>query len=345
MNPDPIFSNFQIKNTLLSCLLPVGFLYASSSLNAQAASSKEPSTSAISSPISSDPIHLSKIKHREKSVYRNILVMEGENHRCLSFGRQSALQSCIQISPAPSPDKKAKPDDLPQRPMALGYTKALLGALLLHPNPKRVLVIGMGGGIVPMALRKIYPEIEIETVELDPAVIRVAQKYFDYKQDAKNKAFSDDGRVFVRRKIRLSQSYDLVVLDAFERNFMPEHMVTKEFLQEISALLSPSGILASNTFKHPVFSLYESATYRAVFPHISQVNAGYNRILLAQKSTPAPAEAVQRNGQILDEKIAQFGIRSRSLIEATSALDDPAGVGVKILTDQYSPSNLLLKRN
>lgn len=44
------------------------------------------------------------------------------------------------------------------------------------------LVIGLGGGALPMALRRMYPRVKVATVELDPEMAGVAKEYFGLKE-------------------------------------------------------------------------------------------------------------------------------------------------------------------
>ena len=60
--------------------------------------------------------------------------------------------------------------------------------------------------------------------------------------------FEEDGRVFAKRMGKQGIRYDLVMLDAFDHEYIPEHMLTREFLLEIKGLLTPQGVLAANTF-------------------------------------------------------------------------------------------------
>ena len=72
-----------------------------------------------------------------------------------------------------------------------------------------------------------------------------------------------DGRVFVKRAMGRG-SYDLIVLDAFNQDYIPEHLLTQEFLTEVRQLMKPGSVLTSNTFTGSALYAHESATYGAV---------------------------------------------------------------------------------
>lgn len=275
-----------------------------------------------------EKFQLTDTVYQQKSLYRNILVVEGEGYRCMKFGRFHARQTCIQIGQ-------------PQR-LVLNYTKGLLAALYLAEQaPRRVLILGLGGGVMPVALRMLDADMEIDTVELDPAVVKVAQSHFSYQEDARLRTHVQDARVFVRQQQRRGNQYDLVLIDAFDRDYIPEHLLTREFLQQVRSLLTPTGVLAANTFAAGALARHEAATYQAVFDQLYQLDMdGGNRILLARRDARPSLPDVQRYAQAWDKRLALFRLLSADLLPRLAL--QPRAVGVKVLTDQYSPSNLLL---
>ena len=275
-----------------------------------------------------EKFQLTDTVYQQKSLYRNILVVEGEGYRCMKFGRFHARQTCIQIGQ-------------PQR-LVLNYTKGLLASLYLAEQaPRRVLILGLGGGVMPMALRMLDADMEIDTVELDPAVVKVAQSHFSYQEDARLRTHVQDARVFVRQQQRRGNQYDLVLIDAFDRDYIPEHLLTREFLQQVRSLLTPTGVLAANTFAAGALARHEAATYQAVFDQLYQLDMdGGNRILLARRDALPSLPDVQRYAQAWDKRLALFRLLSADLLPRLAL--QPRAVGVKVLTDQYSPSNLLL---
>jgi spermidine synthase len=202
--------------------------------------------------------------------------------------------------------------------------------------------VGLGGGVVPRAIRKVFPDVEIDTVELDPAVARVAKSYFGFSGDAHSQVFVDDGRVFIRKQRRAGVKYDIVMLDAFEKTNIPEALLTVEFLREVKSLLNPGGVVAANTFAGGALQRYESATYQAVFGDIFDVDViTGNRIILAGRDGIPSVASMRVQGKALDQDIAVLGFSSDSLLQQIK--QQPPEKGVRVLTDQFSPSNLLLQ--
>jgi len=263
---------------------------------------------------------------RKRSLYRDILVQESDGQRCMKFGIHDAgRQSCMSL---------ADPDRL-----VFDYTRMLMGALYLNPNPRRILVIGLGGGSVPGALQALLPEATIDCVEIDPAVAEVAAQFFEFQPARNTKLHFQDGRVFVKRAARKRETYDLIILDAFDHVYVPEHLLTKEFLLEVRALLSAGGVVAANTFSTSRLYDSESATYSAVFGRFFNLKSD-NRVILATAGNLPSGELLRRNADAFELRLRRLGTGRDSLLPMFSR-DVEWPPGTRILTDQYSPANLL----
>ena len=267
--------------------------------------------------------------HTENSLYRNIVVYEEDEQRCMSFTRrhQTARQTCQSL------------DDPNQ--FVFTYTRMMMGALYLNPHPGKILIIGLGGGVLPTALAKMFPEAGIDIVEIDPAVVNVARRFFGFNPSQKVQVFEEDGRVFVKRAGRAGQRYDLIMLDAFDHEYIPEHLLTREFLLEVKTLLVADGVLAANTFSSSRLYPHESTTYQSVFGPFYNLRVKLrNRIILAKMDGLPPLDAIRGNAGALEEKLKPLGFGGDWLVPLFSTERD-WDPNARILTDQYSPSNLL----
>jgi len=268
-----------------------------------------------------------RIVHSEHSLYRQVLVYEDADSRCLCFTRECLVgrQSCIDLK---QPDR-----------LVFEYTQMMLGALYLEPDPVSILIIGLGGGTLPRTLRQLLPDALIDVVEIDPAVLRVAQQYFGFRTDARLHVFEEDGRSYVRGALRGGQHYALIMLDAYDNQYIPEHLLTREFLLQVRSLLAPGGIVAANTFSTSRLYDSESVTYRSVFGDFYNLKSS-NRVILASNG-PLPTRAqATNNSRLFSAAFARLGFESQSVMARfdTGSDWDPTA---RILTDQYSPANLL----
>ena len=276
------------------------------------------------------PSYAETVIHRERSAYRDITVFEQGGLRCMRFSRKaSARQSCFYLE---DPDK-----------LAFRYTKMIMGALYINPNPRRILIIGLGGGTLPNTLSFLYPNSEIHAVEIDKAVVKVAEKYFGFRAGNKMKVFEEDGRIFVKRVIRKGErGYDLIILDAFDQEYIPEHLLTKEFLEELKRILLPGGVLASNTWSSSKLYDHESATYESVYGEFFNLK-DFNRVILARHGGLPSMDEIKRNSKALDPLLKRFDVEAEWLLPMFSTQKDWDN-NARVLTDRYSPSNLLNTR-
>lgn len=277
----------------------------------------------------SAPAHAELLRklHAERSLYREVLVYQTGNERCMCFTRNCRIgrQSCMNMR---HPDR-----------IVMSYPQMMLASLYVNPEPAAALIVGLGGGTIPRALLQILPELRIDVVEIDPAVVRVAKKYFEFTDGPRLRVFEMDGRVYVRRAIRQGQRYDLIMLDAFDHEYIPEHLLTREFIDEVKSLLSPRGVLAANTFSSSRLYDHESVTYAAVFPQFYNLKRD-NRVIIAVNG-PLPARSqLEANSRRFTEDFARFGFRASGVLPLFT-LERDWDPKARILTDQYSPANLL----
>jgi spermidine synthase len=268
-----------------------------------------------------------KLLHSERSLYREVLVYESGTVRCICFTRYCRIgrQTCQ--------DTK-RPDHI-----VMNYPQMMLGALFVKPEPQSVLIIGLGGGTIPRALREVVPQARIDVVEIDPAVVKVARRYFDLGNSNALNVIEADGRVLVKRALREQKRYDLIMLDAFDHEYIPEHLLTREFLQEVKSLLTPGGVLAANTFSSSRLYDHESTTYASVFPQFFNLKRE-NRVIIAANG-PLPNEAqLQANSERFTKSFDAFGFSTRKVLSLFSRKQDWER-DARVLTDQYSPANLL----
>jgi spermidine synthase len=269
----------------------------------------------------------SKLIHSERSLYREVLVYEGRGERCMCFVRECRIgrQTCTDVA---NPDR-----------IVMDYPQMMLGGLFVNPAPKEILIIGLGGGTLPRALSQIAPQARMDIIEIDPAVIKVAKRYFGFEQSERANAIQADGRVYVKRAMREQRRYDMIMLDAFDHEYNPEHLLTREFLQEVKSLLAPNGVLVANTFSSSRLYDHESTTYASVFPEFFNLKRA-NRVIIAVNGTLPSQSTLLENSTQFEAPFARLGISAPQVRSLFSTKRD-WNADARILTDQYSPANLL----
>jgi spermidine synthase len=197
-----------------------------------------------------------------------------------------------------------------------------------------------------------FPGLDLEVVEIDNEVVRVARRYFALPQHPRLRVHVEDGRRFLLGNQR---RWDLIAIDAFYADSIPFHLSTQEFLELVRDRLNPGGVVVTNAIgalqgsdSKLVRALYR--TYRSVFPTVLmhpvhdtpgwQPTAYVNQLIVATERA-APAKSV-----LLDR---WREVRSRVPLapDLTDAIrhryDAPIRLrDVPTLTDDYAPTDALL---
>ena len=189
--------------------------------------------------------------------------------RTLMFERNGARQSVVKIG---------DPDHL-----ELSYARTVLTGLALSGKSQRMLVLGLGGGSLPMFLHKNFPQAIIDIAEIDPAVVAVAKKFFDVREDERLRIHLGDARSFVQASA--PGRYDLILVDAYGAHSAPAHLTTREFALSLRRAIAAEGVVIGNLWRRPFNASYDSMvlTYLSVFEQIFvlDVTGDVNSIVLA----------------------------------------------------------------
>ena len=135
--------------------------------------------------------------------------------------------------------------------------------MAVHPDVKKVLVIGAGDGGVARELSH-YPDIErIDVVEIDELVVEVCKKYLPFTAcgftDPRVHIYYEDGLRFVRTK---EDEYDLIIVDSTDPFGPGEGLFTKEFYGNCYKALKEDGIMV-NQHESPFYDADATACKRA----------------------------------------------------------------------------------
>jgi spermidine synthase len=125
----------------------------------------------------------------------------------------------------------------------LEYSRNFFLSLAFHPDPGSILVLGLGGGAIPSLLHSILEKSIIDVVEIDPEMTVIAKKYFSFPISERLRLFIDDAFFFVRDTKKI---YDIVLMDAYIENQIPETVDSTSFFAETARVLKPNGIFVAN---------------------------------------------------------------------------------------------------
>ncbi len=224
------------------------------------------------------------------------------------------------------------PDDL-----VLRYSQVMTVATLYPRELKSVLMIGLGGGSISTYLGRFLPETRIDTIEIDRKVIETAKKYFGLIETERVRYHDGDGRVFLTRN---RNTYDLIVVDAFQGGYVPFHLLTKEFYTLVKERLAPGGAAAFNV--HDGTKLYHSTvrTLGEVFPTLDIFPSGVGEAITVVSASPAPdKDALSARAAELQER-HNFRFPLPKLLERRMDKPQSQADGGEIITDDFAPVNL-----
>jgi spermidine synthase len=155
-------------------------------------------------------------------------------------------------------------------------------ALLEHPSPRSLLLIGGGlNGSIAQALR--HPTLErVDYVELDPAILDLAREYFPnewraLRSDPRVRVHVTDGRLFLKTT---QSTFDVVIVNLPEpQNAQLNRFYTVEFFREVSRKLTPTGLLSFQLRSSEDYISAEQGQFlrsidkslRAVFPEVTAI--------------------------------------------------------------------------
>lgn len=207
----------------------------------------------------------------------------------------------------------------------------------LNPGGKNCLVVGLGTGIVPSwyAAQGIHTEV----VDIDPKVVGLAQQHFGF--DPGITVHVEDARYFLNRS---SQRYDYVVLDVFNGDTTPGHVLSVEAMRLLKARMTPNGVLAINLMgslgERGFMTASVIKTVQAVFGQvqthpvfaIQAKNAFGNLVIVAHDGPVRPLRADQFTAFPVHPMAAE-GVRQGW----KNTYRFPAGAPAMLLTDDYNP--------
>jgi len=222
------------------------------------------------------------------------------------------------------------------------YTGLMIMGLSYLDKPENALIIGLGGGTLTKYLKKYYPDLEIDNVEMDPVVVKVARDYFDFTESPTNRVYVLDGRRFLQKS---DKKYDLIFLDAYYGSYIPFHLLTREFLNLVKSRLSMKGVVISNTWRSRDLYERESATWADVFGTFDSFLGlrSENRIVIATNSGVRYSE--QELMALMEKTQTEREFEEINLpVMALGTLDsDPSWpADAPLLTDDFAPVNLLV---
>jgi spermidine synthase len=130
-------------------------------------------------------------------------------------------------------------------PYTIRLWKNGLKDVIIHSLVKQILVLGVGGGTLFPMLHKRFPEAHITAVDIDHEIISFYKKYFAADTNSYTTLVCKDARGFIKST---KQRFDLIIVDLYIGNDVPEFVTEKSFFTTINKNISPAGNVLVNYF-------------------------------------------------------------------------------------------------
>src|ERR687891_415555 len=273
---------------------------------------------------------------QKDTFYHRIRIEEDNEARYMYFDR--TLQSAMNLK-----DPTA---------LRLIYSRYTSLGVAFRPDAKKILIIGLGGGSIPKKVQKEFPKMEIDAVEIDPEVVKLAKDYFHIKESSQMRLHAQDGRLFLTRT---QNQYDIILIDAYYADAMPFHLATREFFELAQRKLTSNGIVVANLISAVTGPSGKIArafvkTQRRIFPqtYVFAVRRAdnvssdtiQNVIVVATKDKQRlDIKEIVKRATSLNKGLFPESIQDISRAYYDGSLPDQ---DVPVLTDDYAPTDNLL---
>lgn len=223
--------------------------------------------------------------------------------------------------------------------LVLEYLKYFRFGSHFVPEAHRALLLGGGGFTYVSDFFRRNPTKLLDVVELDPELVRIANRYFGLRSDdPRLRIFTEDARVY----LNLSRTqYDIVYLDTFgSAAIVPHYLTTRETARLVYHSLSADGVALLNVMSAVYgprgrFLRAELATYRSVFPRVeifklSDDPESLGNVIMVAFKNPAEPRWTSDDPEIA-ARLARRWTR-------------PIPTDVPVLTDDYAPVEVYMMK-
>ncbi len=158
----------------------------------------------------------------------SIELSEQDNVRSLHLGG-SMIQSAMKLS---------APNDL-----ELAYTRYMMGFLLFHPDPKKILMIGLGGGSLAKFIFHNLPQTTIIAIEVNAQIITVAYNHFLLPDNPRLQVITAEGGEYLAN---YTEQTDILMVDGFDDGCQVASLCQQDFYDLAYKVLTKNGVLVIN---------------------------------------------------------------------------------------------------
>jgi spermidine synthase len=271
--------------------------------------------------------------YETESAYNYIQVLQDGDYRYLRLNEGQGIHSIYH----------------PEQLAYQGPWMQFLAAPFFNPAPYSLedvgsyAIVGLAAGTTARQATAVYGPIPIDGYEIDPEILRVGQKYFDMNQPNLN-LIPEDGRIGL---LHSDRKYNVIGIDAYRPPYIPWHLTTREFFQEVFDHLDENGVLVINIGRAPedrrlIDGLV--ATIQTVFPtvYVMDIPDTFNSMVYATRY-PTSLDDLYQNYQALknreDADPILIGAVERAIenMQKNPCESEAPSEGCVVFTDDWAP--------
>ena len=203
------------------------------------------------------------------------------------------------------------------------------------PGDCNVLILGMGTGTYAHQCRNYYGDMEIEGVEIDEKITKLAREYFELPEDVNVTTY--DGRAYLNA---IEGQYDVIMVDAYQDITIPFQMSSVEFFTLVKEHLTEDGVMVVNMNMRGSgegsINEHLADTISSVFGEVYTVDVRNttNRELFASDNPQMIDNLSSHSEEIEDENLSAMMATVADNLTAYEA-------GSYVMTDDKAPVELL----
>lgn len=168
------------------------------------------------------------VKQILSGAYDKPYLIEEGDARSLYFSRE-LTQSGMRIS-----DPTA---------LEFAYTQKMMSVLFFVPQPKHILMLGLGGGSLAKYCYRHLPTSRITAIEIDANILAFRDQFMIPPDDARWRVVLGDAALYLRDCV---ETPDVVMIDAFDRDGFSDAVCTRTFYLDVRDALAPTGAMVAN---------------------------------------------------------------------------------------------------
>ncbi|XP_068207837.1 eEF1A lysine and N-terminal methyltransferase isoform X1 [Palaemon carinicauda] len=237
--------------------------------------------------------------------------------RLIFLSNQNVIQSEAKLTTVREKKKKGKVKEsiaIDHSYLSCEHHLAMVAGLGLIKFPADLLLIGLGGGLLATYIHKYFSESVLTAVDLDPAMVDVAQEWFGFTCNSRLKAEVADGLDFITKAANEGNKYSVIMFDVDSKDSSlgmscpPRSFVERNFLNKVATCLTEGGILILNLVcRDENLKAEVLGDVKAVFTSVlcQQIPEEVNCILLCSNSLPEMKNKWEKGLQVVNSSLKE----------------------------------------